>query len=120
MTNPNELRLDVIRFKIIAKYYSQIRAIMAEHTGESDTKLKMALKEGHGIEFDFKDDPLIYVVIDTQQEEHLRESGIANPTFLQLFGTSRILDLDRDRAIERFKRLFDTDDTKPKIIQGDE
>lgn len=64
MNNPNELRLDVIRFKIIAKRYSQIRAVMAEHTGESDTALLRALRNGHGIEFDsLRQDPIIYIVI---------------------------------------------------------
>jgi hypothetical protein len=46
------------------------------------------------------------VVLDSQVRDQLREQGIGSPTWIQLLGTARIFDLDRDRAVERFKALL--------------
>ena len=97
--------LELIGYKIISKSYSQVRAIFAE-LGTSDTELLRALKEGHGIEFDsLHMDPVLHFVVSSQQCELLFANGIPAPTFLQILGSSEVIDLNEENAKGRFEAL---------------
>jgi len=100
------LALELVRHRVLGKVYSKWRAIIAE-TGESDTAFLIGLKELHGITIDKKSDPMLYVVQDTQQMRLLSESGVENPTTLQVLLTSRVIDLDEDNAHQRFAKYLE-------------
>jgi len=100
------MNLDLVKFRIISKRYSQVRAIMAE-LGESDTLLLRSLRDGFGIRFDsVKEDPELFFVQDSEQMGLLRESGIGSPTWLQILGTSRMVALSQLDADRKFRELI--------------
>jgi len=100
------LALELVKHRVLGKPYSKWRAIIAE-TGESDTAFLIGLKELHSITIDKKADPMLYVVQDTQQMRLLAESGVENPTTLQILLTSRVIDLDEDNAHQRFAKYLE-------------
>lgn len=104
------LALELVRCKVVSKKYSSVRAIMAE-LGQSDTVLLKALKRGHGIEFDsLREDPTLFFVIDSTTLDEFRRHGVGAPTFLQLFGTARVIDTDEDRALTRWREMMKGDE----------
>lgn len=106
MKNQNPRALEMVRYNVHSKRYSQIRAIIAEASGESDTGLRTALKKGHGLEWDFKEDPEIFWTEDSQQKAWLTEQGIGSPTNLQIILSSRVFAFTRDEAIRRFEEMI--------------
>lgn len=92
-------------FKVVSKLYSSVRRIFAE-LGQSDTILLRALKEGHEIEINtLIEDPMLYFIVSQEQLEELKKIGVKSPTFLQIFGTSEIVDRTEAEAIRRFKAM---------------
>lgn len=94
----------LVGFKVVKKQYSALRAIFAE-LGQSDTALKRALKDGHGIEFDVLDDPDIFFIVSQEQTDGLKTAGVKSPTWLQLLGTSEIAALSEEDAIARYRSM---------------
>jgi hypothetical protein len=98
-------KLDLIGFSVMHRPYSKLRDIMSE-LGESDTILLRALKAGHDIEFDsLHEDPELYFVIDQEEVEEFARFKIS-PTWMQIFGNCRIIALDEQTAIKRFRELM--------------
>ena len=99
------MKLDLLKYRVEHKRYSQLRAIMAE-LGESDTLLLRALRDGHGIQFDsVKDDPELYFTVDSQQTDGLKQGGVSNPTWMQLAGSSRCWAFTESECKRRFKAM---------------
>ena len=98
-------------YRIIKKLYSQVRAIMAEHHPDPDA-LKKALAVGHGIDIDQipGGDPMLYIVADEQAAKKMADFKIPNPTLLQIIGTSRVIALTEQDAIERFEKMMQAED----------
>lgn len=106
--NKNTLVLEKIGVNVISKHYSQVRQIMSESLGGStDTILKRALKEGHGIEFSITEDPILYFIVSSQQMELLEGAGTREPNMASLLGNAEIIDTDRERALIRFRDAKD-------------
>ena len=100
------MKLDLLKYRVEHKCYSQIRAVMAE-LGESDTMLLRALKEGHGLEFDsLTNDPELYFTIDSQQKDGLRNAGITHPTWIQLIGSSQCWAFTEAECKRRFEEMI--------------
>lgn len=96
---------DMVQYRILGKPYSSWRAILAE-TGESDTVFLIALRELHGLEINKEEDPFLFVTQDTQQMADLAESGVPNPTMLQILLTAKVIDLSEERAKERWLKTM--------------
>lgn len=95
----------MVGFRVERKRWSQVKALFAE-LGQSDTALLMALKIGHGIEFDsLRQDPFLHFIISQDQTEGLERAGVPSPTWLQLLGSSEVVSLTHDGAVARFKAL---------------
>lgn len=108
------LALELVRFRILGKSYSKWRAIIAE-TGESDTAFLICLKRQWKIQIDKKLDPVLFITQDTQQMRLLKESGIENPTMLQILLTAKVISLSEEDAKEQFEKLLrDGIDEEPK------
>lgn len=93
--------LEFVRYRVLGKPYSAWRAIMSEATGESDTLFKIALWQGHGVRIPEKEDPMVYIIQDTAQMRELTESGVTNPTSLQIFLSTKIASLTEQGALDR-------------------
>ena len=119
MKNQNPRALEMVRYNVHSKRYSQIRAIIAEASGESDTGLRTALKKGHGLEWDFKEDPEIFWTEDSQQKAWLTEpvSYTHLDVYKRQFTTSRL----RNEAKSSVSSTTDTEpetDYSKGMIQG--
>lgn len=105
-SEPNRLALEVIRYRVLGKPYHSWRAILAE-TGESDTLFLVSLKRLHGIEFDsLHCDPMLYCTQDTNQMRLLEESGVPNPTMLQIAMTAKAWALSEVGAMEKMDAIL--------------
>lgn len=102
----NQHALELIRYRVIAKPYSSWRAIIAE-LGESDTLFLIALRELHGVYIDKSEDPMLYVVQDTQQTAMMGQEGVADPTFLQILLTSKAIALTSEESVERWNKAME-------------
>lgn len=107
MNSDKHLALELVRFRVLGKPYSKWRAIIAE-LGESDTTFLIGLREIHGIGIAKNDDPMLYVVQDTQQMREFKDGGL-NPTMLQILLTSRVIALTEEDAKARFEKLLTED-----------
>lgn len=97
--------MEVVRFSVLSKPYSEIRRIIADGA-ESDTGLLRVLLQAHGIEFDYlREDPEIFYVVSSNQLDELRSMGIKEATEKQILGSCQIFDLDKARAAERFRAM---------------
>ena len=98
-------------YRIIKKLYSQVCAIMAEHHPDP-LALKRALAAGHGIDIDQVPggDPMLYIVADEQAAKKMADFKIPNPTLLQIIGTSRVIALSEQDAIDRFEKMMQAED----------
>jgi len=98
-------------YRIIRKLYSQVKAIMAEHHPDP-LALKRALAAGHGIDIDQVPggDPMLFIVADEQAAKKMADFKIPNPTLLQIIGTSRVISLSEQDAIDRFEKLMQAED----------
>jgi hypothetical protein len=98
-------------YRIIKKLYSQTRAIMAEHHPDPNA-LKKALAAGHDIDIDQVPggDPMLYIVADQQAAQKMADFKIPNPTLLQIIGTSRVIALTEQDAIDRFEKLMQAEE----------
>lgn len=99
----NALALELVRYRILGKPYSKWRAIIA---GESDTNFLICLRQQWNIHVDKKADPMLYITQDTQQMRLLSESGVPNPTTLQILMTAKIISLSEEDAKEQFEKLL--------------
>ncbi len=112
MNDSQHLALELIRYRIHQRRYSQWRAIFAE-MGESDTNFLKGLKETHGLKIDKAEDPILYVTEDTQQLRTLKHEaalmGSLNfqPTMLQILLTSRVIALSEEEAKARFEKYLE-------------
>lgn len=97
----NSLKLELVKYRVIGKKYSKWRAIITEATGESDTLFKIALYQAHNIRIEATDDPMVYIIDDTNQRRELREQGVLNPTMLQLLLSTKIISLSEQDALDR-------------------
>lgn len=104
-------KLELISYRILGKPYSKWRAILAE-TGESDTAFLIGLKELHGIQFDFKTDPMLYISQDTQQMRCFEENGVANPTLMQLLLTAKAFSFSEGGCKDRIEQILKTMQTE--------
>lgn len=108
----------LLGFKVVAKPFSNVRAIFAE-LGQSSTKLMLALKIGHGIEFDpIEEDPTLYFVVSQEQSDGFAKAGY-EPTLLQLLGTSEVISLSEEAAIAKFRAIKGAEPERPDIILPD-
>lgn len=107
MNDSSHLALELVRYRVLGKPYSKWRAIVAE-LGESDTAFLIALREVHGIGIAKADDPMLYVIQDTQQMREFKDGGL-NPTMLQLLLTSRVIALSEEDAKAKFEKLLKED-----------
>lgn len=98
---PDPNALEFVRYRVLGKPYSAWRAIMSEATGESDTIFKIALWQGHGVRIPEKEDPMVYIIQDTAQMREMAESGVTNPTNLQIFMSTKIVSLSEQDALGR-------------------
>lgn len=113
---PEPNALEFIRFRTIGKKYSQWRAIFAEASGESDTLLKMTLKQGFNIQVDNEAaDPVLYIIQDTAQMREMAEQGIHNPTHLQLLMTTKCISFSEQDAIEQMQKWMAANAVTPTL-----
>lgn len=109
----------LLGFKVVKKQFSAVRAIFAE-LGQSSTALLKALKIGHGIEIDpVEKDPYLYFVISQEQAEGFARAGY-EPTMLQLLGTSEVISLTEQAAIDKFRAIKGAEPERPDIIRPDQ
>lgn len=105
----------LLGFKVVAKKYSEVRAIFAE-LGQSSTTLLRALELGHGIKFDsLKEDPTLYFVVSQEQAEGFAKAGFS-PTMLQTLGTCEVISMTEGAAIARFRAIKGAEPERPDII----
>lgn len=98
---PDPRALELVKYRVLGKPYSKWRAIITEATGESDTLFKIALYQAHNIRIDGAEDPMVYIIQDTNQMRELAEVGVHNPTLLQLFLSTKIVSLSEEDALAR-------------------
>lgn len=101
----NRLAFDLVKVKCISKEYWRVRAIMAE-LGRSDTDLKLALRDGHGVNLEtLTPDTMLHFVVSSQVIEGFRASG-HEPTMLQVLGSAEtISDESADAALEKWRKM---------------
>lgn len=101
--------MEFIRYRVIGKLYSKWRAIIAEAmAGQGDTMFKVALYQGFNIRIDDpKADPMIYIIQDSAQMRELAEQGVHNPTFCQLFFSTKIVSLSEEDAIAQMQKWME-------------
>lgn len=104
MNDSSHLALELVKWRILGKPYDKWRAIIAE-MGDSDTNFLRALREVHNIFIDKAENPMLYVVQDTQQMRLFTETGVS-PTMLQILLTSKVIALSEQEATERFEKLM--------------
>lgn len=111
-TAPQPFGLQLVRFRILGKPYSSWRSIMAE-TGESDTMFLMGLQALHGIAIDKTADPMLFCSQDTHQMQELAESGVENPTMLQIMLTSKAYALSEEDCKTRIEAILRGEPKEP-------
>lgn len=112
------LALELVRFRVLGKPYSKWRAIIAE-TGESDTAFLICLKRQWNITINKAVDPMLFITQDTQQMRLLKESGVDNPTLLQILLTAKVIALSEEDAKDKFEKLLREQETQPHISSPD-
>lgn len=97
------VKLEFIKYRVIGKPYRKWLAIVSEATGgQGESMFRVALYQGYNIRVDGPTaDPMLFITQDTAQMRELRESGIINPTFYQLFLSTHVVALSEEEAIER-------------------
>lgn len=103
--DPTEIRRNVmVGFKVVHKEWDQVRHIFAE-LGKNEALLRLALKEGHGIEIGPEENPKLYFIVSQDQMEALSRVHVHSPTWLQLLGTSECVATSEEKVIERFRAI---------------
>lgn len=107
MNDSSHLALELVRYRVLGKTYSKWRAII-EELGESDTNFLRALRDVHGIFIDKKDDPMLYVIQDTQQMRLFQQDGVS-PTLLQILLTSKVIALSEQEVLDKIEKVLKRD-----------
>lgn len=97
--------IDFVHYRIVSRSYSSVAAIMAEFEADPDI-LPQALLIGHGIKIDRGRDPTLYIVLDSEMMQKMKDNRIDNPTLMQMIGTSRVIRLTKEKAAEDFEAMM--------------